>query len=56
MSTPAMQPTDVRRTDGPIAARAVDVVKTYGSGDTRVVALDHVTVDFPVGQFTAIMG
>jgi putative ABC transport system ATP-binding protein len=51
-----MQPTDVRRSDGPIAARAVDVVKTYGSGDTRVVALDHVTVDFPVGQFTAIMG
>jgi putative ABC transport system ATP-binding protein len=34
----------------------VDVVKTYGAGDTRVVALDHVSVDFPAGVFTAIMG
>jgi putative ABC transport system ATP-binding protein len=39
-----------------VAARAVDVVKTYGAGDTRVVALDHVSVDFPAGVFTAIMG
>src|SRR5215210_3391136 len=51
-----MQPTDTQRTMGAIAARAVNVVKTYGEGDTRVVALDNVTVDFPVGQFTAIMG
>jgi putative ABC transport system ATP-binding protein len=38
------------------AARAIDAVKTYGSGDTAVHALASVTVDFPSHQFTAIMG
>ncbi len=38
------------------AARAVELTKIYGSGDTRVVALDAVSVEFPRGQFTAIMG
>jgi putative ABC transport system ATP-binding protein len=38
------------------AARAVDLVKVYGSGDTEVRALDGVTVDFARGEFTAIMG
>ena len=38
------------------AARAVDLHKVYGSGDTRVAALDGVTVEFGRGQFTAIMG
>jgi putative ABC transport system ATP-binding protein len=38
------------------AARAVRLTKIYGSGDTRVVALDDVTVDFESGRFTAIMG
>ncbi|MEP6598785.1 MAG: ABC transporter ATP-binding protein [Actinomycetota bacterium] len=38
------------------AARAVDVVKVYGSGDTGVRALDQVSVEFPRGAFTAIMG
>ncbi|MFB6641070.1 ABC transporter ATP-binding protein [Streptomyces chartreusis] len=40
----------------PTAARVVDAVKVYGSGDTTVRALDGVSVDFPVGRFTAIMG
>jgi putative ABC transport system ATP-binding protein len=42
----------------PVAAAAgtVDVVKVYGSGDAAVTALDHVTVDFASGRFTAIMG
>jgi putative ABC transport system ATP-binding protein len=31
-------------------------VKTYGSGDTAVRALDGVTVAFAAGEFTAIMG
>src|SRR3954468_9520308 len=38
------------------AARVVDAVKVYGSGDTAVRALDGVSVDFPAGRFTAIMG
>src|SRR4051812_49129152 len=38
------------------AARAENLTKVYGSGETEVVALDGVTVDFPAGQFTAIMG
>ncbi|MEU8438577.1 ABC transporter ATP-binding protein [Streptomyces sp. NPDC029216] len=41
---------------GSVAARARQVVKAYGSGETRVVALDHVDVDIHRGQFTAIMG
>ncbi|SDP54744.1 putative ABC transport system ATP-binding protein [Streptomyces sp. cf386] len=40
----------------PTAARVVDAVKVYGTGDTGVRALDGVSVDFPVGRFTAIMG
>ncbi|OCC10076.1 ABC transporter ATP-binding protein [Streptomyces sp. PTY087I2] len=39
-----------------VAARARQVVKAYGTGETRVVALDHVDVDIARGQFTAIMG
>jgi putative ABC transport system ATP-binding protein len=38
------------------AARVVDAVKVYGSGETAVRALDGVTVDFPTGRFTAVMG
>ena len=39
-----------------IAARAVDLRKTYGSGDSEVRALDGVSVDLAAGEFTAIMG
>ncbi|MFB8082628.1 ABC transporter ATP-binding protein [Streptomyces sp. NPDC057020] len=39
-----------------VAARARQVVKAYGTGETRVVALDSVDVDIARGQFTAIMG
>jgi putative ABC transport system ATP-binding protein len=38
------------------AARAVGATKVYGSGDTAVLALDDVTIDFETGRFTAIMG
>ena len=38
------------------AARAVDLVKTYGKGDAAVRALDGVTVEFGRGRFTAVMG
>ena len=36
----------VVRPDGPAAARAVDLRKVYGSGDTQVAALDGVSVEF----------
>jgi putative ABC transport system ATP-binding protein len=39
-----------------VAAHSRELCKVYGEGDTRVVALDHVTVEFPAGAFTAIMG
>lgn len=38
------------------AARAVSLVKTYGSGDAQVTALDGVSVEFARNEFTAIMG
>jgi putative ABC transport system ATP-binding protein len=39
-----------------LAARAVQVTKIYGQGQTEVRALDNVSVEFPSGRFTAIMG
>jgi putative ABC transport system ATP-binding protein len=39
-----------------IAAAATDLTKVYGSGDTRVTALDRVSIGFREGEFTAIMG
>jgi putative ABC transport system ATP-binding protein len=38
------------------AASTVDATKVYGEGSTEVRALDGVTVSFPAGTFTAIMG
>ncbi len=40
----------------PAAARAVDLVKTYGAGEVAVRALDGITVEFQRGRFTAVMG
>ena len=42
--------------DGAVAARAVSVSKVYGTGETAVRALDDVTVQFPAGRLTAVMG
>ncbi len=39
-----------------VAARAVDLVKVYGAGQTTVRALDGVSAEFPAAEFTAIMG
>ncbi|MEU8620230.1 ABC transporter ATP-binding protein [Streptomyces sp. NPDC048623] len=39
-----------------VAARATDLSKVYGQGETQVVALDRVSVAFGQGEFTAIMG
>ncbi|KAB3521061.1 ATP-binding cassette domain-containing protein [Corynebacterium sp. zg254] len=38
------------------AARAENLTKTYGHGDTAVTALHGVSVGFEQGKFTAIMG
>ena len=38
------------------AARALHAHKVYGDGETAVVALDDLSLDLPVGEFTAIMG
>jgi putative ABC transport system ATP-binding protein len=40
----------------PIAARAVQLRKVFGTGDAAVEALRGVSVDFASGEFTAIMG
>ncbi|MFJ4964446.1 ABC transporter ATP-binding protein [Streptomyces sp. NPDC088729] len=53
VSIPRHQDTGGRTT---VAARARQVVKAYGTGETRVVALDRVDVDIERGRFTAIMG
>lgn len=39
-----------------VAARAIDVTKAYGQGETRVEALRGVNVEFEAGKLTAIMG
>ncbi|HEY4277730.1 MAG TPA: ABC transporter ATP-binding protein [Conexibacter sp.] len=41
---------------GAAVARVVNATKVHGGGDTAVRALDDVTVAFPAGRFTAIMG
>jgi len=61
MSTTVAEPTEPSTgtaTDPAAAAavRAVELHKTYGSGDARVRALDGVDVEFATGEFTAIMG
>lgn len=38
------------------AARALNLKKVYGSGETQVTAVDNISVEFAEGQFTAIMG
>lgn len=39
-----------------LAARALDVIKIYGEGPSRVEALRSVSLELPTGGFTAIMG
>ncbi|MBA3551766.1 MAG: ABC transporter ATP-binding protein [Actinobacteria bacterium] len=42
--------------DTRLAARAVEAVKVYGAGNAAVRALDGISVEFPSGRFSAIMG
>jgi putative ABC transport system ATP-binding protein len=39
-----------------VAARADGLTKTYGTGETQVVALDSVDAEITRGRFTAVMG
>ncbi|WP_422804677.1 ABC transporter ATP-binding protein [Streptomyces noursei] len=55
MTAAPLAPHTLRTRPG-IAAATTDLSKVYGSGDTRVVALDQVSIDFREGEFTAIMG
>lgn len=50
-----MDQTEAATTNGD-AARIEDGVRTYGTGQAEVRALDGVTRAFPAGKFTAIMG
>jgi putative ABC transport system ATP-binding protein len=52
VETAAEDSRDTRAT----AARAVELTKTYGRGDTLVRALDGVDLELASGRFTAIMG
>ena len=54
--TPPQPARTISRSVRPPVARAVAATKVYGSGETRVTALDAVTVDIPSGELTAIMG
>ncbi|MCQ8768814.1 ABC transporter ATP-binding protein [Streptomyces telluris] len=57
MSHAAAFPTTPVGTAGTaVAARATGLSKVYGQGDTRVTALDSVSVEFRRAEFTAIMG
>jgi putative ABC transport system ATP-binding protein len=54
MTTTATRPAPHQGTT--LAASAIDLTKTYGSGDTAVQALDDLSVGIEAGRFTAIMG
>ncbi|MFH9425537.1 ABC transporter ATP-binding protein [Streptomyces sp. NPDC017529] len=56
MSTPVAGTAEGVTEGGEAAARAVSLVKTYGMGETQVVALDGVDVTIGRGRFTAVMG
>ena len=51
----AVDQSTTRATEPP-AARASDLVKTYGTGEAIVHALAGITVEFERGTFTAVMG
>ena len=56
--TTSVPPTtgDTARPTARVAASAIGATKVYGSGDTRVTALDDVDIEFRAGELTAIMG
>jgi putative ABC transport system ATP-binding protein len=55
-TVPVLRPVTTPSDHAPVAARAVEVVKTYGHGEAAVRALDGASVAIPRGAFTAVMG
>ncbi len=53
-TAPVSPPSGIPTTGGIVTA--TDVTKVYGAGETAVRALDGVSVSFPAGRMTAIMG
>ncbi len=49
-------PTPEATANGAAIVAAKDLVRVFGEGDAAVRALDGVSLDFPKGKFTAIMG
>lgn len=49
-------PGETARPTAALAASALDLTKSYGTGETAVVALDGVSVGVEAQRFTAIMG
>jgi len=56
LSTPEAAANQLKQRGSTPAVEFQNVTRVYGSGDTRVVALDDVTVEFPSGSWTAVMG
>ena len=56
MSTTTATTLDAAGPDHGLAARAIDAVKVFGTGDVAVRALDGVDVELPRRRFTAVMG
>jgi len=55
MST-LQEPITPTGTHPPMAARSQGLTKVYGAGETRVTALDEVSVELVKGELTAVMG
>ena len=55
MSSPAA-PAPLPETAADLLVSAIDIERVYGHGEATVRALDGVTVGFPAGRLTAIMG
>jgi len=56
MATTTQGPTHAPGSTAPLAARFVDGVRVYGTGETAVRALDGISADVALGEFTTVMG
>ena len=56
MTTPVTDQVTGGGGPGAVAARAQNVTKAYGEGETQILALDQISVDIDRGVYTAIMG